>query len=355
MRLHELNRATARRLRRPGIWIAAAALGGLWAALRLSLPEPFGRYGPLEAWLPLLLMLLSLLLSPLPWQWSGDDRPMAAAGRGLAQAVVFNGLVIGALLLALGAVHPPPHPAALQGPPPPPWAPRTPPPFVDLFHGSLGLLLALAVGWVLAEREAEGLRAQAADALASQARTQALQAQLHPHALFNALSGLTELVHEDPEAAEAALITLTEFLRRLMRQGSMPEVPLREERALLELQLRLAELRLGPRLESQWQWPDWADETAVPPLLLQPLVENALRHGIAARTMGGHLRINVARESGALVLEVANTGRYEEPSREGMGLSNLRERLALMAPPGRLELVQRGGWTVARVHLESRS
>jgi LytS/YehU family sensor histidine kinase len=214
------------------------------------------------------------------------------------------------------------------------------------------MLLALVVGRAMAEQEAGEAKAQAAGALAAQARNQALQAQLHPHALFNALSGLTELVHEDPEAAEAALLTLTDFLRRLMRQGALDSAPLREERALLELQLRLAELRLGPRLEAQWRWPDWADDTDAPPLLLQPLVENAIRHGIAARTMGGHLRIGVERQDRSLVLEVANTGQLVEPAREGMGLGNLRERLALMDPPGRLELQQRGGWTVARVHLK---
>ena len=229
--------------------------------------------------------------------------------------------------------------------------PGPPPLSLDLFHGSLALVAALFLGWVLAEREAEELRAQDANALAAQARTQALQAQLHPHALFNALSGLTELVHEDPEAAEAALINLAEFLRMLMRQGARPLAPLREERALLELQLRLAELRLGPRLETEWRWPDWADGAEVPPLLLQPLVENALRHGVAKRTMGGILRIGVAREPGALLLQVANTGLLEE-GREGMGLGNLRERLALLDPPGRLELKQRGGWTEANIRLE---
>ena len=211
------------------------------------------------------------------------------------------------------------------------------------------LLATLAAGRMMAEREADRRRARAADALAAQARLQALQAQLHPHALFNALSGLTELVHEDPEAAEAALVTLSDFLRHLLRKGSQALAPLGEERAMLNLQLRIAELRLGPRLQTEWEWPEWADEAAAPPLLLQPLVENALRHGIAARTMGGRLRIRVAREAGSLALEVANTGELIESGREGMGLGNLRERLALLDPPGTLHLAQRGGWTVARL------
>jgi LytS/YehU family sensor histidine kinase len=213
----------------------------------------------------------------------------------------------------------------------------------------LALLAAVAAGRMMAMREADRRRAEAAHALAAQVQAQALQAQLHPHALFNALSGLTELVHEDPEAAEAALVTLSDFLRRLLRQGACASAPLREERALLNLQLRIAELRLGPRLQVQWEWPDWADDREAPPLLLQPLVENAIRHGIAARTLGGRLRIRVAREDAALLLEVANTGEYLEPAREGLGLGNLRGRLALLDPPGALDLRQRGAWTVARV------
>ncbi|HJW08134.1 MAG TPA: histidine kinase, partial [Holophagaceae bacterium] len=297
MRSPQLTSALARRVRRPWLWTGVLGLGALWAALRLSLPVPFGRYGLWEAWLPLLLLVPALLLSPLPWQWTGDDRPLAPPARGLGQALIFNGVWIAALLLALDASHPPRPLPPPPGPPPLEGRRPGPPPLsLDLFHGSTALVMALLLGWLLAEREAEELRARAADTLAAQARTQALQAQLHPHALFNAISGLTELVHEDPEAAEAALLTLSDFLRLLMRQGGRPLAPLREERALLELQLRLAELRLGPRLEAEWRWPDWADGLDVPPLLLQPLVENAIRHGVAKRTMGGILRIGVTKE-----------------------------------------------------------
>ncbi len=362
----DLRASLARRFRRPGLWLGAAGLGLMWALVRLQLDVPFGRHGVWEAWLPGLALLLLLPLSPLPWQWTGDERPLAPAASGLAQALLFNATWIFALLLAIPVVqgpgplsrpHPPPpfdRPFPDPEPPPQPAPPRPRPPSplsLDLFHGSLILLAALAAGRVLAERDREEWRARQADALATQARTQALQAQLHPHALFNALSGLTELVHEDPEAAEAALVTLTEFLRRLMRQGAQTQTLLSEERALLALQLRIAELRLGSRLETEWDWPAWADAVSVAPLLLQPLVENAIRHGIAARTLGGRLRIRIAREAGALVLEVANTGEWTEPAREGTGLRNVRERLALLSPPGDLHLAQRGAWTVARIRL----
>lgn len=372
MRAQEVRHSLTRRLRRPGLWLGAAGLGLLWALVRLHLPVPYGRYGLGEAWLPGIALLLLVALGPLPWQWTGDDRPVAPAGRGCLQGLAFHGAWALLFLLVVGLVLPPRPPRPLGPPPfPPPearWGPPGPPPperrpraprpgggildGVALFHVFLILVAALGVGRVLADQEAEARRAEASEALALAARAQALQAQLHPHALFNALSGLTELVHEDAEAAEAALITLTDFLRRLMRQGAQAAAPLSEERALVELQLRLAELRLGPRLQVEWDWPDWAGAHPAPPLLLQPLVENALEHGIARRTAGGRLRLRTAREGGELVLEVANTGQLEDaPAREGTGLRNLRERLALLRPPGRLELVQRGGWTVARIHL----
>lgn len=377
MRALEVRHALTRRLRRPGLWLGATGLGLLWALVRLHLPVPYGRYGLGEAWLPGLALLLLVLLGPVPWQWTGDERPVAPAGRGCLQGLAFHGAWALLFLLAVGVILPPrrPRPAgpppfpppdtawgppgALPGPPPPAFRPHPLRPIpggpldgVALFHAFLILLSALGLGRVLADQEADARRAEASEALALGARAQALQAQLHPHALFNALSGLTELVHEDPEAAEAALITLTDFLRRLMRQGAQAAAPLAEERALVELQLRLAELRLGPRLQAEWDWPDWAGSQPAPPLLLQPLVENALEHGIARRTAGGRLRLRAAREDGGLVLEVANTGELADaPGREGTGLRNLRERLALLRPPGRLELAQRGGWTVARILL----
>ncbi|HEU4950835.1 MAG TPA: histidine kinase [Holophagaceae bacterium] len=373
MRALDVRHALSRRLRRPGLWLGATGLGLLWALVRLHLPVPYGRYGLGEAWLPGLALLLLVLLGPVPWQWTGDDRPVAPAARGCLQGLVFHGAWALLFLLGVGLLLPPRGPRPGPPPFPPPdaaWRPPGPPPpafrprphlrgpaggaldGVALFHAFLLLLSALGLGRVLADQEADARRAEASEALALAARAQALQAQLHPHALFNALSGLTELVHEDPEAAEAALITLTDFLRRLMRQGAQAATPLAEERALVELQLRLAELRLGPRLQAEWDWPDWAGAQPTPPLLLQPLVENALEHGIARRTAGGRLRLRAAREDGGLVLEVANTGELaDSPGREGTGLRNLRERLALLRPAGRLELAQRGGWTVARIHL----
>ena len=167
------------------------------------------------------------------------------------------------------------------------------------------------------------------------ARVLALQAQLHPHALYNVLAGLAELVHEDPDATEKAIVGLVDLLRMLTRQGNATSLPLAQERALLRRYLSIESLRLGDRLEVHWDWPEWADAVELPPLLLQPLVENAVKHGITPSLKGGILSIRVWRQGQQLVLEVANTGCAWNPrSVEGTGLSNLRERLALLSHLG---------------------
>ncbi len=217
----------------------------------------------------------------------------------------------------------------------------------------LNFPFSMILGWFLSEKE----RAEAAEremtALARQAQTRALQSQVHPHALYNTLSGLTELVHEDPDAAEEALVALTELLRMLTHHANASELPLSQERDLIRHHLHIEEIRLGPRLTVTWSWPDWADAIVLPPLLLQPLVENAIKHGISPAPEGGALRISALRAGQELVLGVANTGKSMDTLHgEGTGLKNLRERLALMehlAPS--LELRSEDGWTVAELRL----
>jgi LytS/YehU family sensor histidine kinase len=219
----------------------------------------------------------------------------------------------------------------------------------------LNLPFAMILGWFLAEKErAEAAEAELAE-LARQAQAKALQAQLHPHALYNVLGGLTELVHEDPDAAEEALIGLVEMLRMLTRQGAASELPLSQERALVKHYLAIEEIRLGPRLQVKWQWPEWADPIKLPPLLLQPLVENAIKHGISPCPEGGTLRIGISRTSRDLVLRVANTGHSFDPkAAEGTGLRNLRERLALMPQlDPSLELRWEEGWALAELRLRN--
>ena len=210
-------------------------------------------------------------------------------------------------------------------------------------------MLSTVLGRVLAEREAVVARERQLQAKSNESRALALQAQMQPHALFNALSGLVELVREDPQATEEALVALCDYLRRLMAHSRSPGGQLQAERELLEDYLRIEQIRLGDRLKIRWSWPPWADELRMPPLLLQPLVENAILHGIAPLTEGGEVRIAVIQQEGALLLEVANTGGAPAGQRNGTGLGHLRERLALWNPGISFELNRDGGWTRARI------
>lgn len=354
-----------------------------WALLRLAIDMPYGRFGLGEAFVPLGLLTGGLLLAPMAWQWSGEEGPLAPMLRGLLQSLLWNALWLILLVFAFGAMadaeQPAPQPPARAGVPAPPQVPprwresaskwpkgeagqdatRKPPspplsPELQLF--SMGLLLSTVLGRVLAERETVEAREAALQVETEKAQSLALQAQMQPHALFNALSGLVELAQEDPEATELALIALCDYLRRLMDHARAEATPLRKERELLEGYLRIEQLRLGDCLAVAWEWPAWADSLVLPPLLLQPLVENAILHGISTTPEGGKLRISVSREQGNILLRVDNTGQPPPPAQEslrkGMGLGHLSQRLALWAgTEAEAHLSREGDWTRAWVQL----
>jgi hypothetical protein len=362
MRIDGVTAALRSRVRHPGRLGLLLLVPAAWGVVRLAIDSPFGRFGQAEAFIPFLLTFLGLLLAPLPWQWTGEDAPLAGLGRGLLQSLLWNGLWLGLLILALNSLvapqphHPPPPPRPeFGGPPPPPHRegpPRpAPPPNPELQLLSLGLLLGTVLGRILAEREAVEVREAALQTKADAARALALQAQMQPHALFNSLSGLVELVREDPQATEEALVALCDYLRRLMAHGRATTATLCAERELLEDYLRIEQIRLGDRLNIHWAWPVWADELQLPPLLLQPLVENAILHGIAPNPEGGKLRLAVTRDETALRLEIANTGRAATGDRNGTGLGHLQERLALWNPAATFDLDREGLWTRATIRI----
>lgn len=352
MRQDRLRQSLIRRLASAPNQALVLLLGGMFCTLRWA--GPGGTPTPAELSLPFLVFALHLSVAPLPWQWSGDEAPRAGFGRGLLQAVLFNGAW--SLLLAQG-IHflgpglpqrPPPRPELAAHPGPPPGSPPRP----GLPGGGLTLAnfaFALVFGWLIAEKEATEDRERRTGELLRSARSRALQNQLDPHVLYNALNGLSELIHEDPLAAEEAVSRLADLYRRLTRHGSAEAVTLGEERALVEAYLAMEEMRLGERLRVEWDWEPALEHLRVPPLLLQPLVENAIKHGISPHETGGQLRLRGALEGARCVLEVANTGcpLAPEPG-QGLGLGNLEARLALWNP-GRatLTLDEEGGWTRA--------
>lgn len=174
------------------------------------------------------------------------------------------------------------------------------------------------------------LRATRFSPALAEARLQALTARMRPHFFFNCLNAVLSLIRSDPKRAELALEELAEMFRALMRDhGEL--VLLSEEIALCRQYLDLEKLRLGDRLAVDWKLVDLPADVRVPPLLLQPLVENAVYHGIEPADSGGEIHIRLARVGKELEIELTNPARIDGGHHVGnrMALANLRERLSL--------------------------
>jgi two-component system, LytTR family, sensor kinase len=210
---------------------------------------------------------------------------------------------------------------------------------------------AHGVGYYRRSREHEQLEARLA-----QTRLQLLSMQLQPHFLFNTLNTIAELVHDDPDRADYMIAGLSDLLRRALDLGATQEIPLATELDLLARYLGIQRARFGDRLQVNTTIDDDARDAVVPVLLLQPLVENAIRHGLAMRLASGKIDIHVRRAGPKLLISVVDDGpgaaKEAAVQKERLGLGNTRARLeALYGPDHRLELtnaVDRG----ARVSLE---
>ncbi len=164
----------------------------------------------------------------------------------------------------------------------------------------------------------------------SDARLQALQARIRPHFLFNSLNAVLSLIRSDPKRAEEALEDLAELFRVLM-QDNRRLTTLADELALCRQYLNLEQLRLGARLQVDWDVQSMPGDALVPQLLLQPLVENAIYHGIEPGMEPGTVRIRIARDKNQVRLLLTNPYYPDYQHRAGnrMALANIRERLAL--------------------------
>jgi signal transduction histidine kinase len=166
------------------------------------------------------------------------------------------------------------------------------------------------------------------EALYAEARLKALTAQLQPHFLFNTLNAIQSLVHDDPEAADRMIGHLGDLLRATLRVVDAQEVPLEQELAILVPYIEIQRARHPDRLSVRVEVAPEAMAARVPAMVLQPLVENAIRHGIAPRAAPGTVEIRAARANGELLLEVRDDGvGLAEPHEEGVGLGNTRQRL----------------------------
>jgi sensor histidine kinase YesM len=164
----------------------------------------------------------------------------------------------------------------------------------------------------------------------TEARLQALLHQLKPHFLFNTLNGIASLMHSDVDAADRMLVRLSELLRITMSHTGAPQTSLRDEITFIERYLDIERIRFRDRLTTGIEVADDVLDQQVPSLILQPIVENAIRHGIEPQARPGRIEVRGAREGDFLVLTISDNGRgipEGGPKREGIGLANTRARL----------------------------
>lgn len=195
---------------------------------------------------------------------------------------------------------------------------------------------AAVVAVLMAMREREARRQRELDtarlaADLAQAQLRALQLQLQPHFLFNTLHSIAMLTDSEPAVAESMAVKLAELLRETLRLRDVPELPLREELELVRAYLDIEKARFRDRLAVTVAVPEALLDIAVPSFFLQPVVENAVRHGVGQRVGGGCVCVTAAREENALLLTVEDDGPgFSGDSRgDGIGLSATRDRLAL--------------------------
>ena len=174
------------------------------------------------------------------------------------------------------------------------------------------------------------LRARALSPAITEARLQALQARIRPHFLFNSLNAVLSLVRSDPRRAEHALENMADLFRALMNNANQL-VPLEDEVALTRAYLELEQLRLGDRLRVDWHIKKMPVDALIPPLVIQPLVENAVYHGIEPQPEGGDISLNIYLSADKVHIVVRNPIATEASHHKGnrIAIANIRERLLL--------------------------
>ena len=168
------------------------------------------------------------------------------------------------------------------------------------------------------------------EASINEAELRALKAQVNPHFLFNCLNNLRALISEDSEKAREMLLRLSELLRYSLEAARRDKVPFAQELRIVEGYLALEKLQFEERLHWRFEIADNALPVMIPPMLLQQLVENAMKHGIAQDKTGGEILVSARNGNSGLELRVENTGSLKESSRKGFGIENVRERLRLL-------------------------
>ncbi len=324
----------------PRLWI-----GSIWAGVGLfdatQTVTVMHTQGMHHAWVRLFLVTL---VSWLPWAlvtplvlFLSRRYPPTQVGRVATWllhltacgtvALVHSGLIAGlVVLLNPFAESPAPGPFTSV------WSYR-------FYNGLLSYLLLyaaiLAISYILGSRERlmrEQTETARLNEQLSTAQLDALRRQIEPHFLFNTLNAIAGLVRERRNDAALSMIAgLSDFLRRVLEDSNRQKVPLREEMEFLTKYLDIQKLRFAERLDLNMDVPEELFDAQVPSLILQPMVENAVKHGIAKRVQGGAIRISAFRSNGRITLSVYNDGPKLpldwEKTHSGIGISNVRTRL----------------------------
>jgi signal transduction histidine kinase len=233
-----------------------------------------------------------------------------------------------------------------------------------LMHWALSMTIAAVIGVVLVtvrqlrdtieEREHRVAEHELTEARLRQAKSDAelaaLQARINPHFLFNTLNSIAALIREDPAKAEAVTLQLSALFRYALQAPKVGLVTLEDELVIVRGYLDIEQVRLGSRLDYELDVPNALSGERLPPLILQPLVENAIRHGISTRVEGGRVTVRARKSDGHVHVSVINTGEGRANPGTGEGLENVRGRLeATFGPEARVTLERRDGDTEARL------
>ncbi len=190
----------------------------------------------------------------------------------------------------------------------------------------------IAFQWLFRYRDSEMQRLELEAGL-REAELRALKAQINPHFLFNCLNNVRSLIAEDSERAREMLLRLSGLLRYALESGNRERVPLSQELDIVRSFLELEKLQFEERLAWRFEIAPHTLEVMVPPMMIQQLVENAIKHGIEKQPAGGEIVITAQNDSGRLRISVENSGTLEAVAKPGFGLANARERLRLLCGP----------------------
>jgi len=322
--------------------------------LLLGLPAwleggPNARFGPVAAGMVAIGIASSHVMRSRFKEWHWLDKPLGA----LVLRMVLGSLVLGALAgLAQAAAHDAAFPEA-----------------EPLIGGSGRHLAEVLLSWVVqlfvwsvayvayhytVSSRLEKMRALRLEAANREGQLAILRSQLNPHFMFNALNGIRSLIDEDPRRAKESITRLSAILRNAMSTVRRRTVPLGEEIDTVRAYLDLESMRFEERLNVKFDLDPALERSQVPPMMLQTLVENAVRHGIAKSKAGGEVAISARPEEGGMLLAVANTGNFNADggTEGGLGLRNTRERLAyIYAGKASMHVRNEAGMVVCELHL----